>query len=95
MLRVSLDYSILNDIMPPVKPQPKRGYSSAKRRRCEQLLEARAAKEPALEPAVVARTCFDHVGIVDASDSHSDRSKFSSYYVISINLGASLLLPAV
>ena len=53
MLRVSLEYSILNDIMQPVKPQPKRGYSSAKRRRCEQLLEARAAKEPALEPAVV------------------------------------------
>ena len=53
MLRVSLEYSILNDIMPSVKPQPKRGYSSAKRRRCEQLLEARAAKEPALEPAVV------------------------------------------
>ena len=52
MLRVSLEYSILNDIMPPVKPQPKRGYSSAKRRRCEQLLEARAAKEPALEPAL-------------------------------------------
>ena len=50
---VSLNYCIINDIMPPVKPQPNRGYSSAKRRRFEQLLEARTAKKSSLEPAVV------------------------------------------
>ena len=50
---VSLNYSIINDIMPPVKPQPNRGYSAEKRRTFEQLLEARSAKKSSLEPAVV------------------------------------------
>ena len=52
-VRVSINYCIINDIMPPVKPQPNRGYSAAKRRRFEQLLEARTAKKSSLEPAVV------------------------------------------
>ena len=50
---VSINYCIINDIMPPVKPQPNRGYSATKRRRFEQLTEARTAKKSSLEPAVV------------------------------------------
>ena len=59
-VRVSLNYCIINDIMPPVKPQPNRGYSSAKRRRFEQLLEARTAKKSSLEPAVVGSGSAEH-----------------------------------
>ena len=50
---VSINYCIINDIMPPVKAQPNRGYSATKRRRFEQLTEARTAKKSSLEPAVV------------------------------------------
>ena len=59
-VRVSLNYCIINEIMLPVKPQPNRGYSSAKRRRFEQLLEVRTAKKSSLEPAVVGSGSAEH-----------------------------------
>ena len=94
---VSINYCIINDIMPPVKPQPNRGYSATKRRRFEQLTEARTAKKSSLEPAVVGSAEPGPSSTsISAGDSHSDsQCKFSAYYVISVNHGASLLLPAV
>ena len=102
-VRVSINYCIINDIMPPVKPQPNRGYSAAKRRRFEQLLEARTAKKSSLEPAVVgsaepgpSSTSISSVSSTPVTATVSDsQCKFSAYYVISVNHGASLLLPAV